>query len=294
MRTVFVLGLVLALAGMAEADVAKSQAIEILERAIANQKSKASLASALTELDALIAKNPKDADAHYARGWILSRTRKDEDAVVAYDKAFELDASLADAAYNAGVVLGRMGNAKEAVVRFERTLKVNAKHVDAAYNAGQSYYDLDDFANAAARWETAAKLAPDDFQIAKKLVQAYVALAKAPKIKTARARVFAMWKAGKDPDGTKSYVYDLYKAGKYHIHVHEGFDPPDVGFVYQAKITIGDKQPGSIMLEPTGSQYVITVVKGSEKATLSQYAYRKPPEYSAFKALAQKLIAERF
>ena len=294
MRTLFVLGLVLALAGTAAGDAAKSQAIEILERAIANQKSKASLTAALAELDALIAKNPKDADAHYARGWILSRTKKDDEAVAAYDKAFELDARLADAAYNAGVVLGRMGNAKEAVIRFERTLKVNKKHVDAAYNAGQSYYDLEDFANAAARWETAAKLAPDDFQIAKKLVQAYVALAKAPKIKTARARVFAMWKAGKDPDGTKSYVHDQFKAGKYHIYVHEGFDPGDVGFVYQAKITAGDKQLGTIVLEPTGSQYVITVAKGSEKATLSQHAYKRAPDYSAFKALAQKLIAERF
>src|SRR5688572_23900491 len=123
MRTLFVLGLVLALAGTAAGDQAKSQAIEILERAIANQKSKASLAAALTELDGLLAKNPKDADAHYARGWILSRTKKDDDAVAAYDKAFDLDPTLADAAYNAGVVLGRMGNSKEAVVRFERVLK---------------------------------------------------------------------------------------------------------------------------------------------------------------------------
>lgn len=84
-----------------------------------------------------------------------------------------------------------MGNVKEAAARFDRALQVNKKHVDAAYNAGQSYYDLDDYANAAARWETAVKLAPEDFQVAKKLVQAYVALAKPAKVKAARARVFA-------------------------------------------------------------------------------------------------------
>jgi tetratricopeptide (TPR) repeat protein len=293
-RILLALGLVLAVASAAVADQAKSQAIAILERAIANQKSKASLATALADLDGLLAKNPKDPDAHYARGWVLSRMKKDDEAIAAYDKAFELDPTLADAAYNAGVVLGRTGNAKEAAARFDRALKANKRHVDAASNAGQSYYDIEDYANAAARWETAAKLAPDDFQVAKRLLQAYVALAKPPKVKTARARVFAMWKAGKDPDGSKHYLYDLFKAGKHQVYVHEAFDPSDSGFVYQAKIAIGDKASGSVTLDAGDKQFVITVEKAGERTTLSQYSYKKPPDYAAFKTLVQKLVAERW
>jgi tetratricopeptide (TPR) repeat protein len=285
MRSI-VLGIVLALAGSAVADRAKSPAIEILERAAENQKSKAALAAALAELDALIAKEPRNADAHYARGFVLSRSGKLEEAVAAYDKAFELDATLADAPYNAGVVLGRMGKPKEAVVRFDRALGVNKKHVDAAYNAGQIYYDLEDHAKAAARWETALKLAPEDFQIAKKLVQAYVALAKPTKVRAARARVFAMWKAGKDPDQSKTYVYDQFKAGKYHVHVYEAFDPS--AFVFQAKIAIGDKLHGTITLE----QLAITVDKAGERSTAAQF--KKAPAYAVFKDAVKKLVGERF
>lgn len=299
MRTLFVLALTLAVAGGAAADTPKKPAIEILERAIANQKSKASLASALAELDALIAKDPKNADAHYARGWVLSRTSKNEDAVAAYDRAFELDPTLADAPYNAGVVLGRMGNSKEAVIRFERTLKVDKKHVDAAYNAGQSYYDLDDYTKAAARWETATKLSPDDFQIAKKLVQAYVALNQPAKVKAARARVFAMWKAGKSTD--KNYVYDQFNAAKYRVFVYETFDTAgDLAYVYQAKVTLGGKSLGSINLETSavireqGTPYIVGIDKDGEHSTLAQHAFKKLPEYSAFKTLVQKLVGEKF
>ena len=189
-----VVALVLAFAGSAVADAPRSEALVILERAMEAEKDPKALAKAVEQLDSLIVKNPKNSDAHYARGWVLSRTGKNNnEAVASYDKAFELDARLADAAYNAGVVLGRSGESKAAILRFERALKVNPKHVDAAYNAGQASYDLGDFIKAAAFWETSAKLSPDDFQIAKKLVHAYVALGKADKVKRARDRVFAMW-----------------------------------------------------------------------------------------------------
>jgi tetratricopeptide (TPR) repeat protein len=282
-------------------NTARSEALAILERAIANEKSQASLTSALADLDALLVKNANDPDAHYARGWVLSRTGKNEDAVAAYDRAFELDAKLSDAPYNAGVVLGRMGNSTEAAVRFERALKVNPKHVDAAYNAGQSYYDVKDYAKAAARWETAAKLAPDDFQIAKKLVQTYVALDKPAQAKRARDKVFAMWKSGKDPDKLKSYVYDQFFVGKYHVYVYEAFDTSgDLAYVWQAKVTVKDKSLGSVNLETSavirasGTPYILGVDKDSEHATLPEHAWKKQPDYKTFKQLATKIIEARF
>jgi len=280
----------------------KSEAIEILERASANEKSQAALANALVELDALIVKNAKDADAHYARGWVLSRTGKHEDAVVAYDRAFELDARLSDAPYNAGVVLGRLGNSKEAAIRFDRALKVAPKHVDAAYNAGQSYYDTNDFTKAVARWTIAAKLQPDDFQIAKKLVQAYVALGKASDVKQARQKVFALWKSGKDPEvkKEKSYVYDQFVAGKYQVYVYEAFDTSgDAAYVYQFKVTLGARSLGSVNLETSaasrkqGVPFVLGVDKDGEHATLDD-TWKKLPDYQLLKPLVTKVIETRF
>lgn len=286
----------LGLAGHAAADKddrPKSPALEVLERAIDNQKSKAALAAALAELDGMIAKAPNDSDAYYARGWVLSRTGRNDDAVAAYDRSFELDNKQADAAYNAGVVLGRAGKHKDAAARFERALQANPKHVDAAYNAGQSYYDLDDFANAAARWEVAASLARDDFQIAKKLVQAYVALVKPAKIKEARARVFALRKSLKNDD--KNYVYDQFAIGKYHIVVYEAFEPSELLHVFTAKVTLGDKSLGSVNLEvAAGGNYVVGIDHEATHTVIAEHSYKKIPDYPSFKQLVKELIANRF
>jgi len=308
-RLVLVLVLVLGLASSrAVADVAlplpTPEALVILERAMEGEKNPKVLTKALEDLDALIQKNPKSSDAHYARGWVLSRTGKNNnESVASYDKAFELDARLADAAYNAGVVLGRTGDTKGAITRFERALKANPKHVDAAYNAGQSSYDLGDFVKAAASWETAAKLSPDDFQIAKKLVQAYVGLDKSDKLKKARDRVFAMWRAGKDADvkKLKSYVYDQFAAGKYHVLVYEAFDTSgDLAYVWRAKIALKDKVIGSVNLETSsvlrenGVPYILGVDKDGEHMTVAEHSWKKLPEYAAFKGLVKKMIEAKF
>ncbi len=300
MRFVLVL---LLLVGSAAADVAKSEALVIFERAIVAEKNPKALTEALAEVDALIAKNAKDADAHYVRGWILSRTGKNNnEAVAAYDKAYELDARLADAAYNAGVVLGRSGDAKQAILRFERALKTNPKHVDAAYNAGQSFYDLGEFKEAAAKWEIAARLSPEDFQIAKKLVQAYVALGKASSVKKARDRVFAMWRTGKSPDGKlKSYVYDQFTSGKYHVYVHETFDTSgDSVVIWQAKIALKDKGIGSANLETSaelrgkGTPYALGVDREGERLPVAPQTWKTLPEYAVWKTLVIKVIEENF
>ena len=82
MRFVLVLLLLLPL-GSAVADVAKSEALVIFERAIAAEKNPKALVEVLAEVDVLIVKNAKDADAHYVRGWILSRSGKNNNEAVA-------------------------------------------------------------------------------------------------------------------------------------------------------------------------------------------------------------------
>ena len=304
MRVLPIVALALiALAGTrASAQGRKPQGQVILERAIAKEKQAGALEEALRELDALIGRNAKDADAHYARGWVLSRLGKDEAAVAAYDRAFELERTLADAAYNAGVVLGKLGKSDEALGRFERALLANPRHVDAAFNAGQAYYDAREYWKAAARWKQAAAVAPDDFQIAKKLVQAYVALGDDGEVSKARDRVFALWRAAKDPSllKMKSYVYDQFELGKYRVVVYEAFDTSgDLAYVYQFAVTEAGKVLGSVNLESSsasrekGFPFVLGLDKGGKHATL-RAMWKDQPTYRLARAAATTAIQTNF
>lgn len=290
------------LATTVSADDAKPEAQVILERAIAGEKQPGVLDQALTDLDALAAKKPRDPDVHYARGWVLSHQGKVEPAVEAYDRAFALDKKLADAPYNAGVVLARAGKSKEAAARFDRALAADPKHVDAAYNAGQSYYDQKDWKRAAERWATASKLAPTDFNAAKKLVQAHVALGNDAAVATARARVIELWKTTTDPalKKKKSYVYDQYEVGKYRIMVNEAFDASgDLAYVYEFVVTEQGRPIGSVNLETSavireqGTPYIFGIDKDNVHTTTA-IAWKTLPAYKVVKAEATKLIKAKF
>jgi tetratricopeptide (TPR) repeat protein len=279
-----------------------SAAEEIRARVHGKPEDPKALAKALVDIDALIATSPNDPDAHYVRGWVLSRSGKAEVAVTAYDRAFELDPKFSAALYNAGVVLVNLGRAKEALDYFDRALKIDPKNLDAAYNAGQLHYDQKSFAKAAASWEVAAKLQPEDFQTAKKLVQAYVALGNAAKIKKARDRVFALRKATKDPQLAKltSYVYDQFDVGKYHIYVYEAFDlSGDLAYAYEFRVTLADSPIGSVNLETSaiireqGVQFILGMNKGDVHTTMGEYQWKKRPEYKGLRALATKIIADK-
>ena len=289
-------------AATAAADDPKPEAQVILERAIAGEKQAGVLDQALVDLDALAAKQPRDPDTQYARGWVLSHLGKLEPAVAAYDRAFALDKQLADAPYNAGVVLARLGKAKEAAAHFDRALAANPKHVDAAYNAGQSYYDQKDWKRAAERWATATKLAPTDFNAAKKLVQAHVALGNDKEAAAARARVIELWKTATDPalKKKKSYVYDQFEVGKYHIMVNEAFDTGgDLAYVYEFAVIDQDRTLGTINLETSavireqGTPYVLGIDKDGTHTT-TPLAWKALPTYRTVKTEATKLIKSKF
>jgi tetratricopeptide (TPR) repeat protein len=290
------------LAGPAHAEK-DTEAIAILKVAMAREKEPGALDQALADLDALVGKQPKQADAHYARGWVLSRLGRTDPAVAAYDKAFELDRKLADAAYNAGVVLARAGKPKDAAVRFDRALAADPKHVDAAYNAGQSYYDQKQFAKALERWSTAAKLAPDDFNAAKKIVQAYMALGKEAEAMKARDKVFALKQAAKDPQLARlpSYVLDQFAVGKYHVYAYEAFDTSgDLAYVYQFQVTEQDRPLGSVNLETSaaireqGVPYILGMNKGSKHTSFADKTWKTLPAYKVVKAEAIKKIQASF
>ena len=303
MRPLLVLAAMLMFTGPVFAEDKDSEGIAILRVAMEKEKDPAAMAEALTKLDDLVKKQPKQADAHYARGWVLSRIGKPDDAVAAYDKAFALDKRLADAAYNAGVVLARAGKQKEAVARFDKALTADPKHVDAAYNAGQGYYDLKQFAKAAQRWTAAQKITPNDFNTAKKLLQAYMALGKAAEAARARDKVFALKKAATDPGlvKMKSFVFDQFDVGKFHIFVYEAFDTSgDLAYVYQFQVTENDKPIGSVNLETSavireqGVPFLLGMDKGDKHTTFSDKGWKTLPAYKDVKVIAVEKIKASF
>lgn len=287
----------------AEPPAVHSPAEVIFQRVFDTPDDQQALAQALAELDALIAKTPKDPIAHYARGWVLSHSGKPEDAIAAYDRAIALDKKLSSALYNAGVVLTNLGRTKEARGYFERALKADPGNIDAAYNLGQLHYDAKDFAKASKYWKIAAKLAPEDFQTAKKLVQAAMALGKAKEIEKARAVVFALHAASKDPQVAKltSYVCDQFDVGKYHIYVYEAFDiSGDLAYLYEFKVTEKDKPIGSVNLETSaviremGVQFLLGMNQGNKHSSFNEHQWKQRPEYKAVRKLAAEVIAARF
>ncbi|HEV7558360.1 MAG TPA: tetratricopeptide repeat protein [Kofleriaceae bacterium] len=276
---------------------AESDALPILKNAIAHDKDPKILQDALTAVDAVIVKNAKDPDAHYARGWLLSRLGKPDDAVTAYDHALQLDPKLADAAYNAGVVLGSLHKDKEATAHFDKALAIDPKHVDAAYNAGQGYYNAKDFHHAAERWATAAKLAPDDFQIAKKVVQVEHAVGN--DATAAREHVFALWKAGK-AGSAKDYVFDQFDVGARHIFASESFETGgDLAYVYRFDVGDGDRKLGSVNLETSavireqGIPYLLGMDKGGTHSQLGKM-FKHLPSYKELKPLVIDAIKAKF
>jgi tetratricopeptide (TPR) repeat protein len=224
-------------------------------------------------------------------------TGKNEDAVNEYARAFQLDPQLVTAAYNAGVVEGRIGHLHEAAAWFERALKVDPKHADAAYNAGHTYYELKDYKKAAARWELAMKLEPDDFQIAKRLVQTYVAQNNKPQVKRARDRLFAMWRSNPENHKQKSYIYDVFPWGKYKVAVYEMFEPsidPAIP-MFEAHIELNDKLVGKVNLEQTKDGYLIGVVdKSGGHTTVLTSLWKKEPDYPTFRGAVGKTIDSKF
>ena len=276
---------------------AESEALPILKNAIAHEKDTKVLQDSLAAVEAIIAKNAKDPDAYYARGWLLSRVGKPDDAVTAYDHALSLDPKLADAAYNAGVVLGSLHKEKEAIAHFDKALAIDPKHVDAAYNAGQGYYNTKDFHHAAERWATAAKLAPDDFQIAKKVVQAEHAVGNDGA--AARDHVFALWKAGK-VGGAKDYVFDQFDVGAHHIYASETFETGgDLAYVYRFDVTDNDNKLGSVNLETSavireqGIPYLLGMDKGGTHSQLGK-SWKKLPSYKELKPLVVDAIKAKW
>lgn len=279
----------------------ESRAAQILNEAVAKAGDRTFLTQSLAQIDSEVAINPRLGGNHYVRGWILSRLDRPDEAVAAYDKAFELNPTLADAPYNAGVILAERGQEDEALKRWNAAAIADPKHIDAYYNAAQLHYNRKEFAKALERWTKAQQLAPTDFNIAKKILQANNALGNRDAASKARKTVFEIWRTSPDDKVRKltEYVFDQFDLDKIHVYAYETFEPKgDLYYVYTFRAAGPDgKVAGTVQLESSavirekGTPYIIGYSIGKEHRTTG-ITFKELPAYDELKPHIIRLIAE--
>jgi tetratricopeptide (TPR) repeat protein len=94
-------------------------------------------------------------------GVVLSKLRRHDDALKAFDKASQLKPDDPEPWWHMGNVLIETGRPSEALLCLEHTLKLNPQHGEAAYQAGHVLHGLQRFEEALAYLDRSAELRPD-------------------------------------------------------------------------------------------------------------------------------------
>lgn len=275
----------------------------ILERAEADPGNAALIGELLVETDGLISQDPAEPVSHYTKAWLLSHSGHSDLAVHEYAEAIRLDPTFSAAMYNMGVVLADLGRIEEALAEWNAVVQVDPKSVDAFYNAGQVYYNLHQYKDALDRWQKAEALAPDDFGVAKKVLQAANALGDRSAAVRARARVLEIWRTTGDADvkALRDFCFDQRDIGGVHVYAYETFSPQgDDATIYTFKLADkANRVLGTVELDSTASgraqglPYVIVFDKGGAHTTTAT-AFAKLPDYDALWLEVEKTINSAF
>mgnify|MGYP000040504290 CR=1 FL=1 len=88
----------------------------------------------------IIARYPKQADAYYKLGTLLSGQGKISDAIAQFQKAIEVNPQHAKAHNDLGVAMASQGKLPEAIVLWRQAVKINGQYPDALNNLGVGLY----------------------------------------------------------------------------------------------------------------------------------------------------------
>jgi len=88
----------------------------------------------------IIARYPKQADAYYKLGTLLSGQGKISDAIAQFQKAIEVNPQHAKAHNDLGVAMASQGKLPEAIVLWRQAIKINGQYPDALNNLGVGLY----------------------------------------------------------------------------------------------------------------------------------------------------------
>jgi Flp pilus assembly protein TadD len=95
--------------------------------------------ASLTQLDARIASNPRDAQARFKRGTVLAHLNRDDDAIAAFTELTQLYPDLPEPYNNLAALYAKHGRYAEARAALETATKVNPGYGLAYENLGDLY-----------------------------------------------------------------------------------------------------------------------------------------------------------
>lgn len=97
----------------------------------------------------LIARFPKQADAYYKLGTVLSGQGKMSDAIEQFQQAIKVNPQHAKAHNDLGVAMASQGKLPEAIVEWRQAIKINSQYPDALNNLGVGLFQQGDKENQA-------------------------------------------------------------------------------------------------------------------------------------------------
>ncbi|AIP30515.1 tetratricopeptide repeat family protein [Paraburkholderia xenovorans LB400] len=101
-------------------------------------------AAALTQLDARIASNPRDAQAKFKRGTVLAHLGRDDEAITAFTELTQTYPELPEPYNNLAALYAKQGRYAEARAALETATKVNPGYGLAYENLGDLYLHMAD------------------------------------------------------------------------------------------------------------------------------------------------------
>ena len=145
-------------------------------------------------------------------------------------------------------------------------------------------------------------LAPNDFQIAKKVLQALHALGRVDETGAARQVAIEIWRKSTEPRLRKLQylIFHQFKMGRLHIHIKERLAPKGDHDRY-AWVVYGpdNKRVGTIQLESTaasrkmGDAYFLSVYDAAGKPSSGKKNFASLPTLSELDPIVRRLISER-
>jgi tetratricopeptide (TPR) repeat protein len=263
----------------------------------------AEIAQAVDGAKTLVDEQPRSAWRRFAHGYALSAAGRKAEAAAEYRKAVELSPKLADAWYNLGNVAAALGKDDEALAAWDASAAIEPKLVDAYYNAGQLLYNRKAYDKALARWEHARRLAPGDFGILKKVIQATYGLDRIAAGERLRGELAALWKGSADEAIRKldEYVFDQFDlAGKTRVMAFAYLRQPGehAEIVYSFRAVENDRATGlrvevetSEVARNAGTPYVLSRTDGGKYSVVG--ASKHLPSYPELRKTVRKLMLSR-
>jgi len=106
----------------------------------------------------------KSAEVWFNKGFALSSLGKYEDAILAYEKAIQIDPQLVEAWNNKGIALGDLGRHEDAIEAYEKAIKLDAGFSAAWYNKGLALDAMGRSAEAIKAYDRVLKSDPRNAQ----------------------------------------------------------------------------------------------------------------------------------